>query len=93
VRVEQILPLASYVLTAGPEAMAQIKDIVAQGQTRTLPLSRKMPVYMLYWTAFADADGQVRYAKDIYGRDRRMIAAMHRQPLRVAAVEPPCRKA
>jgi murein L,D-transpeptidase YcbB/YkuD len=93
IRVEQILPLASYALTAGPDAVAQIQDAIGQGETRYLPLSRKVPVYVLYWTAFADADGKIQFARDLYGRDRRMIAAMRRQPVRIAAIEPGCRRA
>jgi murein L,D-transpeptidase YcbB/YkuD len=93
VRVEQILPLASYALTASPDAMAEIRAAIGQGKTRTLSLNRKVPVYMLYWTAYAAADGRLHYADDVYGRDRRMIAAMRQAPVRVAAIEPGCRKA
>ena len=93
IRVEQILPLASYALSAGPDAIARIQDAIVQGETLSLPLSRTLPVYILYWTAFADADGKIRFVRDIYGRDRRMIAAMHRLPVALAAVEPACRRA
>ena len=93
VRVEQILPLASYALTASPDAMADIRKVIGQGKTRYLPLVRKVPVYMLYWTAYADADGRLRFADDVYGRDRRMIAALRQAPARIAAIEPGCRKA
>src|ERR1019366_1412285 len=57
VRVEQILPLASYALAAVLTAVEQIVQAIDQGETRYLPLHRKLPVYFLYWTAFADADG------------------------------------
>jgi murein L,D-transpeptidase YcbB/YkuD len=92
VRVEQILPLASHVLTAGPDALPMIRQVIGQGETRYLPLSRKVPVYLLYWTAFANQQGKVQFASDVYGRDQRLIAAMRRQPLRVAAIEPGCRR-
>jgi murein L,D-transpeptidase YcbB/YkuD len=93
IRVEQILPLAAYALAASPDAMIDIRAAIGQGQTRTLPLQRKLPVYILYWTAYAGADGRVRFAEDLYGRDRRMIAAMRRQSVRIAAIEAGCRKA
>jgi len=93
VRVEKILPLASYALSASADAMADIQRAIGQGETRYLPLRRKVPVYMLYWTAYVGAEGQLRYAPDLYGRDRRLIAAMHSQPVRVAAIEAGCRKA
>lgn len=93
VRVEQILPLASYALMAGPDAMALIQEAIGGGETRYLPLNRKVPIYILYWTAFADRDGKVQFVRDLYGRDKRMIAALRRQSLRVAAIQPACEKA
>jgi len=93
IRVEQILPLASYALSADQSSVALIQDAIGQGETRLLPLSRKVPIYVLYWTAIAEPDGSLRLVRDLYGRDQRMIAAMHRQTLRVAAAEPGCRRA
>lgn len=75
VRVEQILPLASYVLAGDLSAVAKISDAVNGGETGYLPLTRKMPVYFLYWTAFVDAGGTLQFRPDIYGRDQRMTRA------------------
>lgn len=85
VRVEQILPLASYALAADLTAIERITQAIAQGETRYLPLQRKLPVYFLYWTAFTGADGALTFIPDIYGRDRRMIPAMRENSLRIAA--------
>jgi len=80
-------------LSADQNSVALIQDAIGQGETRLLPLSRKVPIYVLYWTAIAEPDGSLRLVRDLYGRDQRMIAAMHRQTLRVAAAEPGCRRA
>jgi murein L,D-transpeptidase YcbB/YkuD len=93
VRVEQILPLTSYAMSADQSSVALIRDAIGQGETRFMPLSRKVPVYVLYWTAVPRADGDVQFVRDLYGRDQRMIAAMRQQPLRIAAVEAGCRRA
>ena len=93
VRVEQILPLASYAMSADTSSMALIRDAIGQGETRFLPLTRKVPVYVLYWTAIPEPNGGIRLVRDLYGRDQRMIAAMRQQPLRIAAAEPGCRRA
>lgn len=93
IRVEQILPLASYALTATPDAVMLIQDAIGQGETRYMPLTRKLPIYVVYWTAFPGADGKIQYVTDVYGRDQRLIAAMQRRPLRIAAFQPPCEKA
>lgn len=92
VRVEQILPLASYALAADLTAVEQITQAIAEGETRYLPLQRKLPVYFLYWTAFAGDDGALKFIPDIYGRDKRMIAAMRENTPRIAANAVVCNK-
>jgi len=92
VRVEQILPLASYALAGDLSATDRLTEGVATGQTSYLALQRKLPVYFLYWTAFADPDGAMEFRPDIYGRDQRMIAAMA-GPLRFAGAPVRCSKA
>ena len=89
VRVQQILPLASYALSADLSSTSRIADAIESGQTSFLPLARKLPVYFLYWTAFTGEDGAMEFRPDIYGRDRRMIAAWQR-PMRLAGEPPRC---
>lgn len=87
VRVEQILPLASYAVTGDALAADGIVQAIASGETRNLPLRKTLPVYFLYWTAFAGPDGVVQFRPDLYGRDRRLIAAMMGDaPVALAAV-------
>ena len=57
------------------------------GPTRGLPLAAPMPVYFLYQTAFAEADGTVAFRDDIYGRDARLAATLAR--IEGGAVPPP----
>ena len=90
VRVEQILPLASYALTANHDAMAAISDAVSSGATKYIPLERRLPVYFLYWTAFSDAKGDLQFRPDIYRRDARMIAAWSGRPGLVEGGGPAC---
>jgi murein L,D-transpeptidase YcbB/YkuD len=77
VRVEQILPLASYALSHDPAAaVASLQSAIAAGKTQHLRLAAPLPVYLLYSTAFADPDGSMEFRPDIYGRDMRLIAAL-----------------
>lgn len=92
VRVEQILPLASYALAADLSAMQRITQAIESGETSTMPLQRKLPVYFLYWTAVPGSGGEVKYYADVYGRDRRLIAAMRMDQLRIARADTPCMK-
>jgi len=90
VRVEQILPLASYALNADLGAQEQIKQLIAAGETKYVPLHRTLPVYFLYWTAFPDEQGVVQFRPDIYGRDKRLIAAMHPGGEKIASTAVSC---
>jgi murein L,D-transpeptidase YcbB/YkuD len=93
VRVEQILPLASYAISTDLSSMEKIMAAIDAGQTQTLPLQRKLPVYFLYWTAFSQDDGSIAFRPDIYGRDRRMLAALHNHALLAQAGPAGCVKA
>ena len=81
IRVQNIRPLASYVLTGNTEAgLQEIDEAIAKGQTAKLALDKPLPVYVLYWTAIAQLDGTVEFRPDVYGRDKRLLAAFAGQP-------------
>jgi murein L,D-transpeptidase YcbB/YkuD len=42
--------------------------------TVTVPLPRSLPVYVTYFTVDTDAKGALRFHKDIYGRDKPILA-------------------
>jgi len=78
VRVQQILPLASLALKDDPEqGLALLRQQVRTGKTQRLALDAPLPVYFLYWTAMADADGHVQFRPDHYDRDGVLIDALN----------------
>lgn len=48
---------------------AKVAANIEQGETRSVALPQKVPVHLTYFTAWADADGNIRYYDDVYGRD------------------------
>lgn len=89
VRVAQIYPLASYALTGDTTAgMAQLVAAVATSGTLRLSVKDRIPVYLVYATVFPSADG-LQFRSDVYGRDRRLIAAMTAGK-QFAAADPSC---
>lgn len=81
IRVQNIRPLASYVLTGSPETgLEKIDAAIEAGETQKLTLDRPVPVYVLYWTAIAGVDGTVEFRPDVYGRDKRLLAALAGRP-------------
>jgi len=81
IRIDDPLGLAEYLLADQPEwTRARIDQTVAAGVERTVRLNRPVPVHLLYWTAWADADGTMHFRDDIYGRDRAVQAALDAPP-------------
>jgi len=72
IRTEQIDRLVR--LALGDDAA--LDDALQSGETRTLPLPRPLPVYLLYWTAITGDDGSVGFRPDRYGRDSLLLARL-----------------
>jgi L,D-transpeptidase YcbB len=54
---------------------AQIDAIWAGGQTTKVVLPRKIPIHIVYATAFASDNG-IEFRTDVYGRDKKLYAAL-----------------
>jgi L,D-transpeptidase YcbB len=89
IRVENPLELAALLL-AGQKGWdrAALDAAIAAGETRTITLAKRVPVLLLYWTAWVDTDGALQVRRDLYGRDAKVAAGLA-QPFRVGA--PPAR--
>ena len=46
------------------------------GTERTVTLKERLPVFIVYFTAFVDRDGKINFRKDIYQRDERLAEMM-----------------
>lgn len=71
VRVEEPIKLATYLLRDKPQWDQQtILDTIATHREKYITLTKKLPVYLVYLTAWADADGHAHFRDDIYGHDK-----------------------
>jgi murein L,D-transpeptidase YcbB/YkuD len=87
IRVEDPRKLAALLMQKPPEA---IDEAIATGSTTWAALPKAVPVFVIYETAFADADEKLQYRADIYKRDaeiwqaldpkRRMVVAERKAP-------------
>lgn len=70
VRVGDALGFAARLLAARADwGRAEIDAAVAAGDTVTVDLAEPIPIYVGYFTAEPGADEEIRYYRDIYGRD------------------------
>jgi L,D-transpeptidase YcbB len=78
IRVERADDLALHVLEDDTRGWTRprLEDALEAGDTQRIPVPRPLPVYILYWTAFVEPDGLVHFRADVYGRDRRLAAAL-----------------
>jgi len=77
IRVENVMELVQLLLddTSTPR---DIRDLVAEGETRKVPLNRHVPVVLHYWTAQVDSQGTLSFRPDIYERDEALQEALDR---------------
>jgi len=79
VRVADAKGLAATILSrdSGGGAARQ-KSALATYQTRTVALGDKLPVHIVYFTAWPNDEGEIVYRGDVYGRDARLAARWNR---------------
>lgn len=79
IRVQEPEKLASFILSTKPDwSEAQIQKYLKDKKTRDIMIPEKIPVYLLYNTAWVGPEGQVVFGEDIYGNDKKLIQALER---------------
>lgn len=75
VRLEKPRALAEALLAADPKwTPAAIDEALGDGsKTQRVKLPEQVPIWILYWTAFAGADGQMHFRSDPYNWDRLLL--------------------
>ncbi|MGQ0792503.1 MAG: L,D-transpeptidase family protein [Deltaproteobacteria bacterium] len=77
IRLEKPFDLAEYILGGDSGWTAKkIKSAVGSEQPRSIRLANPIPIYLLYFTAWVDANGNVEFREDIYGRDKPLGKAL-----------------
>lgn len=74
VRLEKPRELAEALLQGDTKWTPDAISTQLEGdKTVRVPLAEKVPVYIMYWTAFGGADGQMHFRSDPYGWDRDLL--------------------
>jgi len=77
IRMEKPVDMAA-ALTG--RSAGEIENLIAAERQVTITLEQKIPVYVLYWTAFVGDDGEAEFRRDVYGQDAAMEAARTARP-------------
>ena len=88
IRLEKPRELAEILLAGqASDPAAAFAGWLATGKERQVPLERKIPVHIVYRTAWFDEDGSARYRPDVYGRDAKLFEAMEAKGVTIAAAQ------
>ncbi|MGA8259342.1 MAG: L,D-transpeptidase family protein [Arenicellales bacterium] len=81
VRLEKPFELADLLLHDEPGwSLERVDKTLDTEQNFRMQLTRPMPVYLVYWTAWVDAGGTIEFRHDVYGRDGRLESALQPPP-------------
>jgi murein L,D-transpeptidase YcbB/YkuD len=71
VRVQDVFQLVEWIAKYEPgwENPGQVQAVLDMGQALDVQLTRPVPVYFAYITAWAEPDGRIAFRPDIYRRD------------------------
>jgi murein L,D-transpeptidase YcbB/YkuD len=79
IRLQHPIDLAVYLLSPlwdRDAILLALDDAV----DRSVPLPQPIPIHLLYWTAWAAADGTIQFRRDIHGRDAPLLKALRAPP-------------
>ena len=76
IRLEEPEKLASFLLRNNPEwTQERITDAMNAGKEQWVKLETPVPVSIVYYTAWIDADGVLNFRDDVYGMDKGLPVA------------------
>ena len=77
IRVERVQELA-VLLFNDPEKWNRtaLETELSTNKTRNVTLSKKVPIFLAYWTVDVGDDGRVSFKPDVYERDAKVITAL-----------------
>ena len=82
VRLERPVQLGEYLLRNDPDWNGgRLRQAIVSGEHRSIKLPKKLPVHILYFTAWVEDNGSVNFRKDVYGHDQKLAAALADEPV------------
>jgi L,D-transpeptidase YcbB len=80
IRVEDAPALAAYLIKEDPEwSSERLQAAFKKGRQQVVRIKHKIPVHLLYMTAWVDENGVLQFRRDIYGRDRALESALKKK--------------
>ena len=74
--------------TEGDWTADKIEAAIATNKTQRVQLAQPIPIYIFYWTVFADDAGKLNFRPDIYGYDQALAPAADKDSMPIVAPPP-----
>jgi len=76
-------PLKMAEILLAPEGLTKknVRSRVNSGRNQRIDLKNKIPVHVTYFTVWASEDGSIKHFNDVYGHDKRVVAALQGRPI------------
>ena len=79
IRLSRPVELAKWILRDRPEWTPEaMEKAMSRSTPLTVPITERIPVYVLYVTAIAERNGTMRFFDDLYGHDRTLQSLLAR---------------
>lgn len=79
VRIEKPLDLLDYLFRGDAQwTPEKLRETLQKGEETTVRLPEKVPVHLVYWTAWVDESGQLQFRHDLYDRDKLISETLQR---------------
>jgi murein L,D-transpeptidase YcbB/YkuD len=77
IRMKEPLKVAEFIMS-GEKGwdIGKIASVIAAGKTSDRLITKKIPVYILYYTVWIDDQGRVVFGRDIYNHDKALADAL-----------------
>jgi murein L,D-transpeptidase YcbB/YkuD len=82
IRIEKPIDLALFLL-GDKWSKNDLTNALKKGTEQYISIDKKMPVHLLYWTAWVDDQDNVQFRDDIYSRDKPLDEAIHEGPIKL----------
>jgi len=80
VRLEKPFDLAAYLLKDKGWDLKKVREHIKNNtEPEVVMLPEKIPVHIVYWTAWVDDDGVLNFARDVYQHDRQQEKAIKKK--------------
>lgn len=80
-RLRDPLKMAEVLLNETGISRKTINKKIGSRRNQTVVLKSKIPVHVTYFTMWSNKDGSISYFNDIYGHDKKVIAALEGRPM------------